>query len=214
MACEAPPLSLEHAILGFLDVEPLSGYDLKTRRFSATSGNFWTADQAQIYRTLERLSESGMAKARSQRQQGKPDRKVFAITEAGRNSLTDWLAHAHDLPAYRDPFLVQLMFAATLPDDLLIDVLTARRQAHQRALDAVRVSLARTAREAPRDARSSALRAMALEGEAAIHRASVDWLDDCLDCVRSGLPGSPGAAPDGQRQLFPIPEQQPKGGTR
>jgi PadR family transcriptional regulator AphA len=207
-------LSLEYAILGFLAVEPRSGYDLKTRHLSSGSASFWTADQAQIYRTLDRLSECGLAKARSYRQQGKPDRKVFSITPAGAQALTDWLGRAHDLPAHRDPFLVQLMFAAALPDDILVDVLMARRQAHQGALDAVRASLARAARETPQDTRSSALREMALEGEAAMHRASVDWLDDCLDSVRSGLPGSPGAASDGQRQLFPIPDQHRKGETR
>ena len=45
-------VSLELVILGLLDERPLTGYDLKTRGLSGAVGTLWTADQAQIYRTL------------------------------------------------------------------------------------------------------------------------------------------------------------------
>jgi len=48
-------MSLPHAILGFLREQPLTGYALKTQRFDVSVANFWPADQAQIYRTLDRL---------------------------------------------------------------------------------------------------------------------------------------------------------------
>ena len=47
-------MSLGHAILGFLNREPMTGYDLKTRCFDDDAAHFWTADQAQVYRTLDR----------------------------------------------------------------------------------------------------------------------------------------------------------------
>jgi DNA-binding PadR family transcriptional regulator len=47
-------MSLKHAILGFLSIRPLSGYDLK-KAIDGTVGHFWTADQAQIYRMLASL---------------------------------------------------------------------------------------------------------------------------------------------------------------
>ncbi len=49
-------MSLPHAILGFLREQPLTGYALKTQRFDVSVANFWPADQAQIYRTLDRLA--------------------------------------------------------------------------------------------------------------------------------------------------------------
>src|SRR5579875_1236367 len=44
-------MSLTHAILGFLNRQPMTGYDLKTQCFDISVAYFWPADQAQIYRT-------------------------------------------------------------------------------------------------------------------------------------------------------------------
>ena len=48
-------MSLGHAILGFLSRRPMTGYELKTRCFDQVASHFWTADQAQIYRTLDAI---------------------------------------------------------------------------------------------------------------------------------------------------------------
>ena len=48
-------MSLEFAILGFLNYHPYSGYDLK-KIFDTSVSHFWPADQSQIYRTLSRLT--------------------------------------------------------------------------------------------------------------------------------------------------------------
>ena len=53
-------MSLEYAILGFLNYQPFSGYDLK-KLFDTSVRHFWPADQSQIYRTLARLTEQGLA---------------------------------------------------------------------------------------------------------------------------------------------------------
>ena len=53
-------MSLEQAILGFLNYRPFSGYDLK-KIFDTSVRHFWPADQSQIYRTLNRLAEKSLA---------------------------------------------------------------------------------------------------------------------------------------------------------
>jgi len=53
-------MSLEFAILGFLNYQPYTGYDLK-KIFDTSIRHFWPADQSQIYRTLARLTEQGLA---------------------------------------------------------------------------------------------------------------------------------------------------------
>ena len=75
--------SLEYAILGFLNYKPLSGYDLK-KVFDTTVQHFWSADQSQIYRTLSRLTEQGWIQQEVIEQNDRPDRKVYHITDAGR----------------------------------------------------------------------------------------------------------------------------------
>lgn len=195
-------LSLEHAILGLLDQRPRSGYEVKRRCFDEALAPFWGADQAQIYRTLERLRDARLVSATRRRQSGRPDRRIFDITEAGRDELARWLSTPALPPSCRDPLMLQLYFGASLPDHALLTVLEARRDAHQSRLDELRASVALVSEADAADDRAVALRRAALEGAIVRERAAIDWLDDCAEAVREGaLPGSevPGI---GQRHLF------------
>ena len=80
-------MSLEHAILGFLNSRPMTGYELK-KIFDTSVRHFWPADQSQIYRTLSRLSERGWAEMEIIKQSERPDRKVYRLTPRGRRSCT------------------------------------------------------------------------------------------------------------------------------
>jgi len=76
-------MSLDYAILGFLNYQPYSGYDLK-KAFDNSIQHFWPADQSQIYRTLARLAERDLAEVEVVSQRDRLSRKVYAITETGR----------------------------------------------------------------------------------------------------------------------------------
>jgi DNA-binding PadR family transcriptional regulator len=195
-------MSLDAAILGFLGERPRSGYDLKTRCFDDAVKDFWTADQAQIYRTLERLQSSKLVSSSRKRQAGKPDRKVFEITSLGRQTLTAWLSHGIPLAPPRDPFLLQLYFAAELSDEVITQQLATRRDAHQERLDDLRARAVASAGDPTISGREAALRDAAFDGAIAAERAAIDWLDDCIEGVRTGaLPGR-SASQDTQRALF------------
>lgn len=181
-------MSLEAAILGFLSERPRSGYDLKTRCFDVMARAVWTADQAQVYRTLERLQDARLVSSTRKRQSGKPDRRVYDITPAGRASLSSWLAATQPLPAPRDAFLLQLFFSADLDDAALVRLLEGRRDRHQVRLEDLRAQLREFATADSAD-RQKALRQAALDGAIAAERSSIDWLDDVLDGIaHGGLP--------------------------
>ena len=84
-------MSLDYAILGFLNYHPYSGYDLK-KMLDMSVRHFWTADQSQIYRTLARLLEQGYLQMEKLEQDERPDKKIYHITPAGQTALQDWLA--------------------------------------------------------------------------------------------------------------------------
>jgi len=194
-------LSLDLAILGFLSERPHTGYDLKTRCFAGPLGAFWTADQAQIYRTLERLKDRGAVSVKRRRQSARPDRKLFELTPAGQDLLAQELASPSPPQALRDPFLVQLYFGAGLDDQALVNILRSRREECQARLGAVRERSAALAENHELSPRDAVLKQTALDGAMASVRATVDWLDDCIEAVEQGaLPGS--VAGIGQRQLF------------
>jgi DNA-binding PadR family transcriptional regulator len=111
-------MSLEFAILGFLNYQPFSGYDLK-KLFDHSVRHFWSADQSQIYRTLARLTEQGLAEVEVVEQVDRPDRKLYHITPAGREALKNWLGGPFPLQEARSAPLVQIFFAGSLPDEVV-----------------------------------------------------------------------------------------------
>lgn len=179
-------MSLQHAILGFLAGGPMTGYDLKTRSFDTTASHVWTADQAQVYRTLDRLVRRRLATARAVPQRGKPDRRVYSITPRGREALSSWLESREEPAPLRDPFLLRMLFAAELPDDELVALVADMRAAYMERLETLRVRLA----AAPTETREDAVRRMTLEASAASTRATVDWLDAVAEQVAAGLPAA------------------------
>jgi len=112
-------MSLDHAILGFLNYRPLSGYDLK-KIFDTSVRHFWPADQSQIYRTLNRLAEKGLAEMQVVEQEDRPDRKEYSITAAGQEELRQWLVTPLPFGDHRNAPMIQVFFAGQLSNDEII----------------------------------------------------------------------------------------------
>ena len=99
-------MSLKHAILGFLSYKSVTGYDLK-QSFDRSVQHFWPADQGQIYRTLNQLEKEGWVTKELIHQEDRPNRKVYHITESGKEALHNWLITPL-APTNREPFLIQV----------------------------------------------------------------------------------------------------------
>ncbi len=109
-------MSLEYAILGFLNYGPSSGYDLK-KYFDMSIQHFWHADQSQIYRTLNRLMQQELVKVDVVHQETRPDRKIYHITPAGKEDLQRWLKTSLPPEQERSALLIQVFFAAQVDDE-------------------------------------------------------------------------------------------------
>ena len=176
-------MSLDHAILGFLTSQPLTGYDLKTRRFDEATAHLWTADQAQVYRTLSASERSGLVSARLIPQPGRPDRKEFAITAAGRARCASGSRHPPALAAAR-PAAAAAFFAGSLTTTRSSRCWTPHATASS---DAWR-RCARTTFPGTRPVREATVRQDDARRRDAQARAAIDWLDDCGDADRCRLP--------------------------
>jgi DNA-binding PadR family transcriptional regulator len=84
-------VGLAHAILVSLSEQTGSGYEL-ARRFDRSIGFFWRATHQQIYRTLRTIEDHGWVSATAVRQHGRPDKKVYTVSNAGRAELARWIA--------------------------------------------------------------------------------------------------------------------------
>ena len=119
-------MSLKIALLGILDLTPMTGYDLK-KSIEASVAHFWSADQSQIYRTLAALVADGLAEVDVIPQEGRPDRREHHITAAGRAALHEWLLSPLEPETPHDAFLMRLFFVGTLGVPATRAVLRARR---------------------------------------------------------------------------------------
>ncbi|MBX3082426.1 MAG: PadR family transcriptional regulator [Anaerolineae bacterium] len=178
-------MSLQHAILGFLSWQPMTGYDLKTQAFDDSIAHFWPADQAQIYRTLDKLAEQGLIHSEIEMQLDRPNRKVYSITEAGRAELRTWLHTTPDLPIHREAFLIQLFFGDHLHNAELVTQLDAQLALHQQQLAVYEKINVLDRPCEPQQLRSLHLNAMTLDMGIRLEKMYIEWIETCKAALRT-----------------------------
>jgi DNA-binding PadR family transcriptional regulator len=100
-------MTLRHAVLAALLEGEASGYQL-AKRFDVSVANFWSATPQQLYRELEQLEGAGLLRARVVEQRRRPNKRVFALTAAGREELYAFTTRPARPTALRDDLLVKL----------------------------------------------------------------------------------------------------------
>ncbi|TXS47718.1 PadR family transcriptional regulator [Streptomyces sp. t39] len=191
-------MALEHAILVSLLEKPGSGYEL-ARRFERSIGYFWTATHQQIYRVLKRMTADGWVDVLDVPQQGRPDKKEYSVSPAGRSALAAWLHAPIEPESVRHEIAVKIRGAAFDDPAGLIGEVERHRRMHE---DQLAHYLAGQARDfppaAPDDSPGAAaddpgaaapdpgreLQHAVLRGGIAYERMMVGWLDDVLDTLR------------------------------
>ncbi len=180
-------MSLDHAILGFLNYRPYTGYDLK-KIFDTSIRHFWPADQSQIYRTLSRLEENGLAEMERIPQEDRPDRKVYHITEAGRAELLRWISGPPPMGETRSAPLIQVFFSGQLSDEEVLSKFegyAAIMRAVLRQYDQVEGQLEPFQQEIP-SPREHFFWLLTLENGLANMRANLAWAESVIERIKNG----------------------------
>jgi DNA-binding PadR family transcriptional regulator len=118
------PSPTARVILGLLGWGPQTGYDIK-RITDRSTRFFWGASFGQIYPELRRLEQRGLVSVRDE-PRGRVRRRVYTITDSGRDALAAWLHDETELFEIRDEGLLRLFFGELTGADELA-ALTARR---------------------------------------------------------------------------------------
>ena len=118
--CRISDVGLRHAVLGLLDDEPGSGYDL-LKRFQQAMGNIWHATQSQLYGELGKLETAELIEVTSEGPRG---RKEYAITAAGREELRRWLVDEKPAMTPRNESLLRVYFLGAAGRDRAREYLT------------------------------------------------------------------------------------------
>jgi DNA-binding PadR family transcriptional regulator len=168
-------LSLEIALLGFLRREPMHGYAIHHLLSDPDGlGPVWGIKLGRLYAMLSRLEEAGCVSTSTEPQESKPPRKVYHLTDTGRETFEAWLSspvrHGRSL---RLEFLVKLYFVRLEePEDA--GRLLARQREQCRAWLAAEQTLADT--ETSGDRPYGRLVHRFRIGQI---RAMLEWLDKC-----------------------------------
>ncbi len=180
-------MSLAHVILGLLQQQERTGYDLKTECFDDCIAHLWSADQAQIYRTLDKLEAQGQISCTLEIQHDRPNRKVCHITQAGAAELTRWLGTHQPLLVLREPLLVQLYFATQLPDEAVVHLLEQELEARRQKLaqcEAIDVPFS----DDLAASRQQKLHRLALELVTRRELTYLDWLQEAIETIQNQFP--------------------------
>ena len=105
-------MSLHHAVLGFLSMGPTSRSELLTA-FQWSVGHFWTADNGDFTRVLERSIEAGLVATKPATADSGAD-TTYRLTLRGQTVLDEWLVSPEESYPLREPFLLRLFFAGRL----------------------------------------------------------------------------------------------------
>lgn len=96
--------------LGLLMLGPGHGYALY-QSFQEQFGTIWKAGQTKFYVALNKLEDDGLLAASQEPQAGRPDRKVYRLTDEGRVAFLAWLHEPSDsMRSIRVEFVARLRF--------------------------------------------------------------------------------------------------------
>lgn len=116
---ESPRNTLRFIILGLLGARPMSGYDIK-RAFDRSLATYWNAGNSQIYTTLKAMAARGLVDSELIYQEGRPNRRVYQLTAAGRTKLDRWLTEPVPARFTKDEFLTKLFFCGQTDDAMAL----------------------------------------------------------------------------------------------
>ena len=187
-------MALEHAILVSLRERPASGLDL-ARRFDKSIGFFWSATHQQIYRVLARMEADGWVSSAAVEQHGRPDKKVYEVTAAGREQLASWLASPIPTEKFRSELAVRLRGASYGQRAAVLDTVRAQRADHATRLAHYEQLAARDFPDPTALTGQQLDVYLVLRGGIRLEEFWVDWLTEYLDAHDAARATASEAAP-------------------
>ena len=179
---------LKHAILGFLKYRPHTGYEIKQTMDKSTD-HFWHAKQSQIYTTLKKLDENGLVASHLEPQNGRPDRRVYVITESGDKELKEWLSQpVTKIDNSKVVLLLKLFFSGKENKETILTQLRLQRSLHERQFELYKIEPTAFIEEIlalQPDLKRDALLWEATRRFGELHeKIYVEWLDETIAMVK------------------------------
>ncbi|MGW7572162.1 PadR family transcriptional regulator [Streptomyces tendae] len=161
-------------LMALLASGPAHGYELRQDLEQLLGAAYPQPNIGQIYVTLGRLEKSGLIEGEEIEQTGRPNKKTYRLTDAGREALRVWFEETADEPRVRDEFFMKLALA---PRTGLADQIALINRQRRQYLNTVR-NLSKLA--AAEDG-GNRIAQLLVEGAMLHLQADLDWLERCQE---------------------------------
>ncbi len=116
-------MNVKTLCLGFLSTKEATGYEIKKEFEEGFFSHFIEASYGSIYPALNHLAADGLVTVREEEQSGKPDKKVYHITQSGHAALSTWLSVIPARDKYKSEFLFEMFLQHYLsPQHIVVAV--------------------------------------------------------------------------------------------
>lgn len=176
------PSATRFAVLGFLEMGPRTGYDIK-QFVEQHLSHFWNESYRWIYTTLDQLEADGLATARAE-ERGDRERVVYRITKKGQRALQDWLAEPARPLKLRDEMLLKVLFSHGAPARLGVQHVKRHQAAMLERHDQL-TALEQGLSGTELDAATRQHLALALDLSRRVTAAHLRWCEETLKQMRS-----------------------------
>ncbi|AZI59188.1 PadR family transcriptional regulator [Nakamurella antarctica] len=126
-------MSVSLTLLGLLEASPSHGYDLKRAHDEVFRGERPLA-YGQVYSTLARLLKNGLVTVEGVEPGEGPERKRYAITDAGVTDVQSWLRTPESPKEYLQNTLYTKVVLALMSSRSAAELLDAQRAEHLKAM--------------------------------------------------------------------------------
>jgi DNA-binding PadR family transcriptional regulator len=174
--------TLKYAILGLINRKPLTGYDI-TKEFNSGLVDFWYAKHSQIYPELKKLTDERLISYEIIIQGEKLEKKLYTITQDGKNCLQEWLAKDEPLgPTPKDIFRLKAFFCDEIPNDILLIQFQNASIKHSKKLTYLENAMKELLKQSDVSKVSSPEFGdyIVLNGAIMREKTYIDWLIDCI----------------------------------
>jgi DNA-binding PadR family transcriptional regulator len=159
-------------LLALLAKEPAHGYELKTQLEQVFGEAYPSPNIGQIYVTLQRLERDGLVRSQDVVQTARPNKRVYELTEAGREALVAWMDRPSEGPRVRDDFFMKLVLSQLTGSSDRLGLINRQRRHYLGQMRSLSELAKSTDRRIPR---------LLIEGAMLHLQADLDWLQRCQE---------------------------------
>jgi DNA-binding PadR family transcriptional regulator len=167
---------MRYPVLALLADQPAHGYEIKRGLEERFGSVIAPLNAGQVYTTLQRLTRDELVADDAVAQAGRPDKRVYRLTDAGREALEEWMTTASAPTRLRDDFFMKLTFAHAMGIADPREMIARQREAYLRSLGDLERVL-----QSPAD--GDATTTLVVEGAALHLEADLKWLDRCEEVL-------------------------------